>query len=159
MALNPMHQFEVYKIGPEINIGGLDLSFTNASLFMFISSTLILIGLLLSLSMAVILPEIQISKNQNSYAYIISPEYDSMVNRQRRGYLVLGLLAVSTFFVSIQTMSVPLFIFHLVLDCVFGIYAFLSFQVRRSMQVQNNLTMGNQVENMVEEESYFKEAV
>ena len=102
---------------------------------------------------------IQISKNQNSYAYIISPEYDSMVNRQRRGYLVLGLLAVSTFFVSIQTMSVPLFIFHLVLDCVFGIYAFLSFQVRRSMQVQNNLTMGNQVENMVEEESYFKEAV
>ena len=84
------------------------------------SSTLILIGLLLSLSMAVILPEIQISKNQNSYAYIISPEYDSMVNRQRRGYLVLGLLAVSTFFVSIQTMSVPLFIFHLVLDCVFG---------------------------------------
>ena len=106
------------------------------------SSTLILIGLLLSLSMAVILPEIQISKNQNSYAYIISPEYDSMVNRQRRGYLVLGLLAVSTFFVSIQTMSVPLFIFHLVLDCVFGIYAFLSFQVRRSMQVQNNLTMG-----------------
>jgi len=45
MALNPMHQFEVYKIGPEINIGGLNLSFTNASLFMFISSTLILIML------------------------------------------------------------------------------------------------------------------
>ena len=45
MDLNPMHQFEVYKIGPEINIGGLDLSFTNASLFMFISSTLILIML------------------------------------------------------------------------------------------------------------------
>ena len=22
MALNPMHQFEVYKIGPEINLGG-----------------------------------------------------------------------------------------------------------------------------------------
>ena len=123
------------------------------------SSTLILIGLLLSLSMAVILPEIQISKNENSFAYIISPEYDSMVNKQRRGYLVLGLLAVSTFFVSIQTMSVPLFIFHLVLDCVFGIYAFLSFQVRRSMQVQNNLTMGYQVENTVEEENYLKEAV
>ena len=26
MALNPMHQFEVYKIGPEINIGGINLS-------------------------------------------------------------------------------------------------------------------------------------
>ena len=42
MALNPMHQFEVYKIGPEINIGGVNLSFTNASLFMAISSVLIL---------------------------------------------------------------------------------------------------------------------
>ena len=42
MALNPMHQFEVYKIGPEINIGGVNLSFTNASLFMTISAMLIL---------------------------------------------------------------------------------------------------------------------
>ena len=42
MTLNPMHQFEVYKIGPGINIGGINLSFTNASLFMAISSMLIL---------------------------------------------------------------------------------------------------------------------
>ena len=42
MALNPMHQFEVYKIGPEINLGGINLSFTNASLFMTISAILIL---------------------------------------------------------------------------------------------------------------------
>ena len=42
MALNPMHQFEVYKIGPGINIGGINLSFTNASLFMTISAILIL---------------------------------------------------------------------------------------------------------------------
>ena len=47
MALNPMHQFEVYKIGPEINLGGINLSFTNASLFMTISSTLILLFLFL----------------------------------------------------------------------------------------------------------------
>ena len=42
MNLNPMHQFEVYKIGPEINLGGINLSFTNASLFMAISTLLIL---------------------------------------------------------------------------------------------------------------------
>ena len=42
MALNPMHQFEVYKIGPEINLNGINVSFTNASLFMAISSALIL---------------------------------------------------------------------------------------------------------------------
>ena len=37
MATNPMHQFEVYRIGPEIKIAGIDISFTNASLFMLIS--------------------------------------------------------------------------------------------------------------------------
>ena len=43
MTLNPMHQFEVYKIGPEINLGNINLSFTNASLFMMISAMLILL--------------------------------------------------------------------------------------------------------------------
>ena len=124
------------------------------------SSTLVLIGLLLSLSMAVILPEVQISKNQSNYSFMISREYDFMVNKQRRGYLVLGLIAISTFFISIQTMSVPIFIAHLVFDVIFGVYAFLSFQIRRSMQMQNNLSLENQQEmKKVEEESYFKEAV
>lgn len=124
------------------------------------SSTLVLIGLLLSLSMAIILPEVQISKNQSNYSFTISREYDFMVNKQRRGYLVLGLIAISTFFISIQTMSVPIFIAHLVFDVIFGVYAFLSFQVRRSMQMQNNLSLENQQElKKVEEESYLKEAV
>ena len=38
MAANPMHQFQVYKLGPEIKFGNIDLSFTNASLFMLISA-------------------------------------------------------------------------------------------------------------------------
>ena len=28
MATNPMHQFNVYRIGPEINLGSVDISFT-----------------------------------------------------------------------------------------------------------------------------------
>jgi len=43
MAINPMHQFEVYRIGPEIKLGEIDISFTNASLFMVISSITILL--------------------------------------------------------------------------------------------------------------------
>ena len=43
MATNPMHQFEVYRIGPEIKLGTIDISFTNASLFMVISSLAVLI--------------------------------------------------------------------------------------------------------------------
>ena len=38
MAANPMYQFNVYRIGPEIKLGSVDISFTNASLFMVISS-------------------------------------------------------------------------------------------------------------------------
>ena len=45
MATNPMHQFEVYKIGRDINLGGINLSFTNESLFMTISSALIILFL------------------------------------------------------------------------------------------------------------------
>ena len=38
MSTNPMHQFNVYRIGPEISLGNVDISFTNASLFMMISA-------------------------------------------------------------------------------------------------------------------------
>ena len=42
MSLNPMHQFEVYRIGPNISLGSINLSFTNASLFMLISALAII---------------------------------------------------------------------------------------------------------------------
>ena len=124
------------------------------------SSTLVLIALLASLSMAVILPEVQISKKNNSINYSFTPEYDYMVNKQRKVYLVIGLVALATFFVSLQTMSVGLFIVHLITDCIFGIYAFISFQVRRSSQLQNSLNTISE-NNYVEydNEEYLKEAV
>ena len=56
MATNPMHQFNVYKIGPEIKINGIDLSFTNASLFMLISAISISIFLLLGTKDKKIIP-------------------------------------------------------------------------------------------------------
>ena len=43
MAANPMTQFNVYRIGPEIKVGTLDISFTNASLFMVFSTITILL--------------------------------------------------------------------------------------------------------------------
>jgi F-type H+-transporting ATPase subunit a len=42
MSTNPMHQFNVYRIGPEISLGKIDISFTNASLFMIISALTII---------------------------------------------------------------------------------------------------------------------
>ena len=56
MAMNPMHQFEVYRIGPEINLGTVNLSFTNASLFMAISAITILFLLLLGTKKKLLIP-------------------------------------------------------------------------------------------------------
>ena len=56
MASNPMQQFSVHKIGPEIKIAGIDLSFTNASLFMIISASIILLFLFLGTKDKKIIP-------------------------------------------------------------------------------------------------------
>ncbi len=42
MSTNPMYQFNVYRIGPEISLGDVDISFTNASLFMLVSTLIII---------------------------------------------------------------------------------------------------------------------
>ena len=52
-----MQQFSVHKIGPEIKIAGVDLSFTNASLFMIISTFAILIFLFLGTKERKIVPD------------------------------------------------------------------------------------------------------
>jgi F-type H+-transporting ATPase subunit a len=56
MASNPMQQFSVHKIGPEIKISGIDLSFTNASFFMVISASLILLLLFIGTKEKKIIP-------------------------------------------------------------------------------------------------------
>ena len=56
MASNPMQQFTVHRIGPEIKISGIDLSFTNASLFMVISATVIMLFLFLGSKEKKIIP-------------------------------------------------------------------------------------------------------
>ncbi len=56
MASNPMQQFTVHRIGPEIKIAGIDLSFTNASLFMLISASIILLFLFLGSKEKKIIP-------------------------------------------------------------------------------------------------------
>ena len=52
-----MQQFTVHKIGPEIKIAGIDLSFTNASLFMVISAAVIILFLFLGSKEKKIIPD------------------------------------------------------------------------------------------------------
>jgi len=65
-----MHQFEVYKIGPEIKISGINLSFTNASFFMAVSAILILLLLFLGTKKKSLIPtKIQLI-TELSYTFI-----------------------------------------------------------------------------------------
>ena len=57
MASNPMQQFTVHRIGPEIKIADIDLSFTNASLFMMISASVILLLLFFGSKEKKIIPD------------------------------------------------------------------------------------------------------
>ena len=70
MSTNPMHQFEVYKIGPEINLGGLNLSFTNASLFMLISAVSILLLLFLGTKKKSLVPSKIKFVTEMSYTFV-----------------------------------------------------------------------------------------
>ena len=70
MAINPMHQFEVYRIGPEINLGTVNLSFTNASLFMIISAITILFILFLGTKKKLLIPSKTQFITEMSYTFI-----------------------------------------------------------------------------------------
>ena len=119
------------------------------------SSTLVLIALMVSLSIAVVFPEIQYSKVNN----YISNEYQFMVERQRKGFITLGLVAITSFFIALQTLSVPIFVLHLIIDLVFGIYAYTAFQVRSSSLQRNSFTYVDDSSADDDNVEYLKQAV
>ena len=119
------------------------------------SSTLVLIALMVSLSVAVVFPELQYSKVSKS----ISNEYQFMVEKQRKGFITLGLVAISSFFIALQTLSVPIFIFHLIIDVVFGIYAYTAFRVRSSSLQRNSLSYVDELLADDDNVEFLKQAV
>jgi len=70
MALNPMHQFEVFRIGPEIKLGAINLSFTNASLFMLISALSILFLLFIGSKKKLLIPTKVQLISEMSYSFV-----------------------------------------------------------------------------------------
>ena len=95
------------------------------------TSPVILFLLVTSLSLAVLLPEYQSNRELSNQ----SGSYTNLIKRQRRVYAVLGSFAVATFAMAIELLSVSLFVTHLVLDCIFGIYALNAFRYRREVSI------------------------
>ena len=119
------------------------------------SSTLVLIALMVSLSVAVVFPELQYSKANKTF----SNEYQFMVEKQRRGFIALGLIAMLSFFIALQTLSVTIFVFHLIIDVVFGIYVYTAFQVRSSSLQRNSFTYVDDSSADDDTVEYLKQAV
>ena len=70
MSSNPMHQFEVYKIGPEISLGSTNLSFTNSSLFMTLSAACILLFLFTGTKKKSLIPSKLQLVTEMSYTFV-----------------------------------------------------------------------------------------
>ena len=70
MATNPMHQFEVYRIGPEIVLGSVNFSFKNSSLFMVLSAATILFLLFISTKKKLLIPTKMQLISEMSYTFV-----------------------------------------------------------------------------------------
>ena len=82
MAANPMYQFNVYRIGPEIKIGNIDISFTNASLFMVISTIAILLIFNIGSKKKSILPDKIQLLSELSYSFVSKMISDTAGSKQ-----------------------------------------------------------------------------
>ena len=70
MTTNPMHQFEVFRIGPEITLGPIDISFTNAGFFMALSVGTILLILFMGTKNRSLVPSKLQLISELSYMFI-----------------------------------------------------------------------------------------
>ena len=97
MANNPMQQFTVYKIGPEIKIAGVDLSFTNSSLFMLISYATILLILFLGSKEKKIIPgKIQLI-SEMFYSFVAKMISDTAGSKAKPFSIYIQLIYVCLF--------------------------------------------------------------
>jgi F-type H+-transporting ATPase subunit a len=81
MAIDPMHQFEIQRLVP-INLGGLDASFTNSSLWMVIGAAVISFVLLASSKKLV--PSRLQSVGELAYEFIFNMVRDTMGEQGRK---------------------------------------------------------------------------
>ena len=82
--IDPIHQFEISKIAP-IQIGGVDISFTNSSLFMVFAIIAVFLLFTVGLSKKSIIPGRMQMLSEMSYNFIANMLRDQ-VGDQGRAY-------------------------------------------------------------------------
>lgn len=81
---SPLHQFVIHPIGQPIHIGGLDLSFTNSSLFMVLAATLITLFLTLGMRKGDLVPGRFQSMAELSYEFVAGMVRDNVGSAGRK---------------------------------------------------------------------------
>ena len=131
MITNPMHQFRVYRIGPEINVAGVDLSFTNASLFMLISAILISILLLFSTREKKLIPsKIQLI-SEMLYNFIAKMISDTAGKKAKPYFPIIFSLFIFILFCNMIRMLPYSFTVtsHIIVTLTFAIFIFIAVNI------------------------------
>ena len=131
MAANPMTQFEVYRIGPEIKIGAFDISFTNASLFMVVSSLAILIIFNLGSKKNSLLPNKLQLMSELSYTFVSKMIADTAGSKARPYFAFIFSLFMFVLFCNMFGMIPYTFTVtsHIIVTFVLASFIFISITV------------------------------
>ena len=127
MAANPMHQFKVHTIGPEIEISGVNLSFTNASLFMTISAVLIITLLLLGTREKKLIPSKAQLLSEMLYNFIAKMISDTAGKKAKPFFPFIFSLFVFILFCNMVGMLPYSFTVtsHIIVTLTFAIFIFI----------------------------------
>lgn len=122
-ALDPIHQFEVHPI-VDIQVGGMDLSFTNVSLFMLVTTGLVAAFLILSTGGRGLVPSRWQSLAEMSYEFSASMLRSSAGSAGMRFFplvfslfmfiLVANLIGMFPYFYTVTSQLIVTFAFSLI---------------------------------------------
>ena len=127
MATNPMHQFHVYRIGPEIKIGNFDLSFTNASLFMFVSVLAILLFFYIGTKKKAIVPTKMQLLTELAYSFVSKMISDTAGSKAKPYFAFIFSLFIFVLFCNMLGMLPYSFTVtsHIIVTFVLAIFIFV----------------------------------
>ncbi|WP_235918954.1 F0F1 ATP synthase subunit A [Aureimonas psammosilenae] len=138
MAANPtdpIHQFQLFPIGPQIEIGGLNFSFTNSALFMVVTAAVALSFLYLSTRGRQLVPSRVQSVSELSYEFVANMLRDATGNAGMKFFpfvfslfvfvLVANLFGMVPYFFTVTSHLIVTFALALLVIGTVVVYGFM----------------------------------
>lgn len=138
MAANPtdpIHQFQLFPIGPQIEIGGLNFSFTNSALFMVVTAAVAISFLYLSTRGRQLVPSRVQSVSELSYEFVANMLRDATGNAGMKFFpfvfslfvfvLVANLFGMVPYFFTVTSHLIVTFALALLVIGTVVVYGFM----------------------------------